>query len=441
VSEPSARQVEEAIRDAARFLERAAAELAPQAAAEIHAGVPELPDVPAVSGQSTAGVRALIAAHARAVQRDVPAEALIVPEETLEHARMYVRRGIGLPVLLRTYRVGHAVMWRLWQGAVDRHAVDPALRLAVRDRAGAMLFGALDVVTGRVVDEYHAERERWSRNAAARRAEAVRDLLDGQPLDLVAASATLGRDLAGRHRAAILWTADDDQDAGARLERAAREVAAAIGRGTPLLVPDGARRLWLWTTPVAESPDAAAPAPGAAAGRAGDHDVVALRADGVSVALGEPGVGADGFRRSHREARAARALARRTGRPAGSTVRWQRAGLLGLLTSDVELARAFAARELGGLDADDDATARLRATLRTFLAEGERSARTAERLAVHPNTIANRLRQAEAALGRPLAVRRAELAAALAIRDGLAGCTGDETAAVDGPQPSSRPAP
>ncbi|WP_320670445.1 PucR family transcriptional regulator [Patulibacter defluvii] len=409
---PDAAQVDEAIRSAAAFLEQAAAELAPRTAAEIHAGVPDLPAALAVTGQSTAGVRELISAIARAVLRGTEPEALVVPEQTLEHARMYVRRGVELPVLLRTYRVGHGVMWRLWTDAVDDQADDPDTRLALRDRAAEKLFGFMDAVTGRVVEEYHAERERWSRSAAARRAATVRDLLDGQPVDPAAAGRTLGRELAGRHVGAVLWTATGEDAAGApaRLERAAAEVAVALGDPRPLLVPVGHRVLWMWATP----------------GPAADHEpagpaATALRGDRVSVALGEPASGVDGFRHSHEEAVAARRVAVVAGRRPGATTRWQRSGLLGLLAVDAELAARFARRELGELDADDDATARLRATLATFLREGAHVARTAERLGVHPNTVGNRLRQCETALGRTIDHRRMELQAALLIRDGLGG--------------------
>lgn len=413
VPEPRPAQVDEAIRSAAAFLEDAAAELAPKTAAEIHAGVPDLPAALAVTSQSTSGVRELISAIARAVLRGTPPDQLIVPEQTLEHARMYVRRGVELPVLLRTYRVGHGVMWRLWTAAVDDQATDAAQRILLRDRAGELLFGFMDAVTGRVVEEYHAERERWSRSAAAQRAATVRDLLDGQPIDPAAAGRTLGRELAGRHVGAVLWTTSGEDAAGApaRLERAASEVAAALGDDRPLLVPVGHRVLWMWATP-ADVGRGRAPA-------SADAGPTTLRADRVSVAFGEPASGVDGFRHSHEEAIAARRVAVLGGRSPGATSHWQRSGLLGLLAVDVELARRFARRELGELDADDDGAARLRATLATFLREGAHVARTAERLGVHPNTIGNRLRQCETALGRTIDHRRSELQAALLIRDGL----------------------
>lgn len=409
---PTPAQLDEAVLAAAAVLETAAGELAPQAAADIHAGVPELPSSLAVTTQTTAGVRELLSAFARAVQRGTPPAELIVPEETLEHARLYVRRGVELPLLLRTYRVGHGVVWRLWIAALDDISPDPAVRLALRDHTTDTLFRFLDVVTGRIVEEYHAERERWSRSAAARRLAMVRELLDGQPVDPAKASGVLRLELRARHVGMVLWTTSGQDEGGGpqRLRRAAEELAASYGDQRPLLVPVGHRVLWAWVGAPDEPPTR--------------PPETTLRPDGVSVAVGEPASGVTGFRHSHEEAQAARRVALLTGRPPGTVVGWQRSGLLGLLAADEELARRFAARELGALAADDDASGRLRATLATYLREGAHVARTAERLGVHANTIGNRLRQAETALARPIDRRRLELQAALLLRDGLAGPDG-----------------
>lgn len=432
MSPPTTAQLDEAVRAAATVLEEAAGELAPQAAADIHAGVPELPKSLAVTTQTTAGVRELLSAFARAVQRGTPPAELIVPEETLEHARLYVRRGVDLSVLLRTYRVGHGVVWRLWIAALDDISPDPTVRLSLRDHTTDTLFRFLDVVTGRIVEEYHAERERWSRSAAARRLAMVRELLDGQPVDPATASSVLRLELRGRHVAMVLWTTSGQDEGGGpqRLRRAAEELASERGGQRPLLVPVGHRVLWAWLA----APDDAPPGPSRSSGAprsvAPDEASSArppertLRSDGVSVAIGEPGSGVAGFRHSHEEAQAARRVALLGGRPPGAVVHWQRSGLLGLLAGDEELARRFAARELGALAADDDVSGRLRATLATYLREGAHVARTADRLGVHANTIGNRLRQAEVALGRPIDRRRQELQAALLLCDGLAGPDG-----------------
>jgi DNA-binding PucR family transcriptional regulator len=91
-----------------------------------------------------------------------------------------------------------------------------------------------------------------------------------------------------------------------------------------------------------------------------------------------------------------------------------------VLLRDRDAARAFAAEELSELAAETRAAAELRETLSAFFATGHDQSRTAEILGVHRNTVAKRLRRAEANLGRPITSRPRELEAALLIADVLA---------------------
>ncbi|MFA4928425.1 MAG: helix-turn-helix domain-containing protein [Patulibacter sp.] len=402
------RRHDEIIRTAALALERDAGSLAAEAATRIQQGMPELPTAFSVTSQSTAAVRELIAVFARSLLRADPTEDLIVPEQALEHGRMFVRRGVDLSALVRTYRVGHAVMWDVWVRVLDVHVADAETRLAVRDATGPAFFRFIDTVAGRVVEEYHAERERWSQSAASRRLETVRDLLDGQPTEIDAASRILGRELRGQHLGFVVWQAPEHDSTGApaRLQRTAQEFAADRGDARPLLVPVGYRVLWGWC--------------GGGRGGASVVDRERPTHDGVRVALGEPGSGIEGFRTTHRQALAARRVAQQAAQ-ATTVTAWTDVAVLGLLSADQELAREFARRELGELHGDDPATVRLRQTLAVFLREGEHVGRTAAQQGIHVNTVTNRLRQCEAAIGRPLAVRRGPLHAALALRDGLVG--------------------
>jgi DNA-binding PucR family transcriptional regulator len=53
--------------------------------------------------------------------------------------------------------------------------------------------------------------------------------------------------------------------------------------------------------------------------------------------------------------------------------------------------------------------------LRVYLEERGARAPTATRLAIHPNTVSNRVRACEALIGRPLGERPVELQVALAL--------------------------
>src|SRR5262249_1408835 len=68
---------------------------------------------------------------------------------------------------------------------------------------------------------------------------------------------------------------------------------------------------------------------------------------------------------------------------------------------------------LGVLADDDEPTARLRETLRVFLAEQGSYKTAAERLVIHKNTLQYRVRKAEESLGRPLATDRLAVELAL----------------------------
>ena len=72
-------------------------------------------------------------------------------------------------------------------------------------------------------------------------------------------------------------------------------------------------------------------------------------------------------------------------------------------------------RELQGLTATDDATARPAGTLRTYLEERSSRSRTAKRLGIHENTVSYRVKQAEEILGRSVDERSLELRVALAL--------------------------
>jgi DNA-binding PucR family transcriptional regulator len=133
----------------------------------------------------------------------------------------------------------------------------------------------------------------------------------------------------------------------------------------------------------------------------------------MRVAVGSPGHGADGFRRSHQEAVLVRRVAERA-RARGIT-HFADVSLDALMTHDLDEARRFVAAELGPLAAADDRTRRLSSTLRVFLEEGASFVRAARRLGVHENTVTYRVRRAEALLGHRVTERQLELRAALRV--------------------------
>jgi DNA-binding PucR family transcriptional regulator len=327
------------------------------------------------------------------------------PQQALDHARSLVRRGASLAVVLRAYRLGHALAWeRLAEAIVE--AVAPADQPPLLARSSRHLFGYIDAICDRIVDEHEAERARWVRSAAAARTDTVGAILDSRPVDRDAASRTLGYELRRHHVGLLLWRDAGPDDVGG-LEEAAGALVSAAGFDDPLLLPVGTL-LWGWVG-TRDVP--------------GEDAMEALRTTRlppqVHAAIGEPAADVDGFRETHREALHAHRVACLAGRRGGSVIRYRSVELEALLAADLPRARRFVARELGALAAADDATTRLRVTLQIFLEENASNVRAARRLGIHQNTVAYRVTRAEELLGRPATQQRLRLQVALQLAQAL----------------------
>jgi hypothetical protein len=333
-----------------------------------------------------------------------PAEA-VPPPAAVEYAREFVRRGMSIDSLLRAYFIGHAAFLRRWMDQLGAEIEDPVARGRAIEEAAAWTFPAIEALTRGIVDRYTDERERWARSSAAVKAEVVRALLADERLDLDDAATRLRYQLDRQHIAYVVWAADDQSSGGdpGLLEQAATELGAPLGTGSPLLVAQGARVMAGWV-------GSREPLDEAAIGglRLSPDDF-----PGLCAAFGATGAGVAGFRSSHREALHARRVAMlRAARPGSVTV-YRDVALAALASADVDHAAAFVRSELGPLVADDDQTRRLAATLRIYLEESRSPRRTAQRLGVHENTIANRIRAVQALLDRPIEERLTELLVAL----------------------------
>lgn len=328
------------------------------------------------------------------------------PPAAVEYARELVRRGFSIDALLRGYFLGHARFFRFVVELLHTEVHDRQALARTIEEAAEWTFGYVQALTRGMVARYGEERERWVRSAAALKSEAVRGLLEGETMDLEAASLQLRYELGRRHLAFVVWSEDGD-DTGTRdlaaLERAALELAGALGITSPLLVPRGPLLLGGWLG-FRDSFD--------------DDALDGLRIDakefpGACAAFGSPGEGVAGFRQSHLEAMQARRVARLARHSPGAVTLYRNVALPALASADIEHARAFVASELGALAGDNDTARRLSATLRVYLEENASPRRTAQRLGVHENTVVNRVRAAEEMLGRPIEPRISELIVAL----------------------------
>ncbi|MFQ6330932.1 PucR family transcriptional regulator [Nocardia sp. CWNU-33] len=361
---------------------------------EIAAELPELVADPELRRDLEASTRG----HLGALLAVLRSERAELPPEAYGLARTLARRGFGVEMLLRLYRVGLRAIHRYFTHAVEQSADDPKLKSDVLVRmwsvASEWLDSAVDLLGPAILEE----RRRWLGGASARRAEVVAAILRSEPKDLANTSRVLGYPLFRVQTAMTLWVEAESEHAG-RLPEIAEALAAILGAGEPLTVPSGEHGLWVWC----------------ATDREPDLELLststALRAaDAVHVAVGMSAVGLAGFRRSHRQAMAAQQLAVAS-RRGQQVTRYCEVELVTMLSADVEAMKDFVCRELRSLIDDNPSTERLRETALAVLVWGIAGA--AKVIPVHKNTVRYRLNQIEALLEHPIDQRRAQVELAL----------------------------
>ncbi len=316
------------------------------------------------------------------------------PQSALDYARRLAQRGVPVSHLLRAYRLGQAECQQLMIEAFARGTDDPAAIVAATVEFSAATFAYIDGLSEHVVQAHADERRRWLQSRAAARSAEVATVLAGDALEVGQAERMLGYELGRTNLGLVGW---GDADV---LQREVRRIATDLGcLREPLVVPSDAGGVWAWLP---------LPRDGA------DPRAVTTSAPGVRLAVGEPAAGLAGFRTTHRQALAARAVALAADEDAGTPVTtYGEAGLVALLRTDLTDLAAWVRDVLGDLARDDDAHERLRETVRVLLAhQGSHTAAAAE-LSVHRNTVLYRLHKAVEARGRPLDDGRLDVEVAL----------------------------
>lgn len=329
---------------------------------------------------------------ARRAEDPPPADA---PLEALDIARTFVRRGIDTDVMYQAYRRGQQVLWRRWLETAETIATGSELA-AVLNPSLDLLFTYIDAVLGHVIAEMQREREQVLGGALARRAETIRLVLDGAPVDVDTASARLGHDLRRHHTALVLWS---DADAPPTALEATAVALARLARvRQPLTLSAGTFVLWGWIA------------------SAGPVDLAGTDpSPGVRVAIGPTRRGAAGFRSSHEAALVIHRLMA-ANPEAGRVTTYDELEVTTLAAQDEPRAKEFVRATLGPLAENTPAAARLRETLRIFLEEAEHGPRTAARLHTHRNTVLQRVARATELLGHQPGERRLAVELALELR-------------------------
>jgi len=387
--------------------------LAPRAA-EISADIYQLivREIPQLRGDKRvltlleASVGENVATMLHVLEHGIDLEKVHAPAAAQEYARRLAQRGVPIAALLRAYRIGSARFQDWCLEELGRSTDQASVISATGLRIAAVTARYIDRVSEELVSAYEAEKENWLRNLSAARAARVRALLSGERTDLESSEAILGYRLRQHHVGVVCWAGDAEAGGGAlaRLERATIELGRrAGGGGRPLFLPQDEASAWAWL-PLGARDTFSLPAAGTCAAEA---------ADGIRFALGAPGAGVAGFRRTHQQALGAHAVALAAGPSGQPLTSFAEVAPLALMSGSIELIRAWVTETLGPLADDDDHHSTLRDTLRVFLQEGGSFKATAERLTLHKNTVQYRVRKAEESLGRPVGEDRLNVGLAL----------------------------
>jgi hypothetical protein len=309
-----------------------------------------------------------------------------VPAGVAAQARRSARHGVRLDTVLRRYIAGN----KLLEEFVMREADDvpsAVLRQILREH-GPQVDRLIEAVS----TEYREELERTRRSSTQKRAERLLRLLaeDGSDDNLQ----DFDYDFSAWHVGMVL--------AGDRVEVALRAFAAQRNYRLLHAVPDQGI-VWGWLGS-ARAPDIA------------DLERYLLEGipEEISMAIGDPRLGLDGWRLTHGEARAAWQVMQH--RPQRLT-RGSDVALLASVLRDETLARSLLETYLAPLAEHGNSGQVFRETLRAYFSAGGNAAAAAAALGVNRHTVQRRIRTVEQVLGRHLQACYAELEVALELDD------------------------
>lgn len=308
-----------------------------------------------------------------------------IPPALLVQARVAARSGVDLDTVLRRYMAGNALLGDFVIEAAESQGAlrGPVLRRLMRTQASVF-----DRLLAAVTDEHRRELEDCHAGDEKHQTELVQKLLEGERID----TAALAYELESTHVGVV---AKGPEAAG---------LIRGLGRTLDyrvLLVDRGGGTLWAWL-----------------GGRRGIdleevRDLASARCPPeVSLAIGEPGEGVEGWRLSHRQACAALPIAMR----GSDTVRYADVALIASMFQDDLLAISLRRLYLDPI-ADGGGGSVLQETLRAYLAAERNVSSAAAVLGVNRHTVSNRLRMVEERLGRPLSSCMADIDAAIRLAD------------------------
>jgi DNA-binding PucR family transcriptional regulator len=327
-----------------------------------------------------------------------PAWSEPIPVEAGAQARRAARAGVSVGAVLRRYVAGHR--------RLGEFVAEETTRLGFSSNESALHHirrtqeALLERLTAAIEHEYDQERQRIGRSPEQRRVELVRRLLDGESVRR-ADLADLGYDLDAWHVGVIAT--------GVRATEALEILKADDHQLLP--VSNSEETVWAWLGGQRELAHA---------------DMERLRLDseptGVSLAVGEPARGIEGWRETHHQAQEALQVVL-LGRQ--KRARYADIAVLTPWLEDPDRARSLIELYLSPLEDLKDGGAVSRQMLRAYFQAGRIVSAAACQLGVDRRTLAYRLRTTEECLGYQLEARLPALEIALRLHDLLNGqdCT------------------
>lgn len=397
-------------------LQPAAADLLAQAhdvaarlVADMQGSLPDvLPDVQ-TAAENILSTEQTLEALARIIEAGADPSQVELPSATIAFAMAGVHRQVRSAALVRSYRIGHEWLWQWMFRRVVGRCPDTADLATAAALLSRWTFAYIDAASTQAEAALEVERERWMRSDLADRAAAISGIVRGEEVNAQRASTRLRYEL-GRHHIGVLAATGvgvDSDDPQRILSRALAALGAAVGAEGTLIHCTGVTTCQAWIS---------------RARAFTAEELTTLAATLIPharIAVGEPGGGLPGFRRSHLEAIQAQRVAALTGRV--GIVRYREISVAALASSDPEHARAFVERVLGPLAQDEESVRLAAEALAVYLDENRSRNRAAARLHVHPNTVAYRVQQAEQILGHSVDAAPLDLRVALAVLPILTG--------------------
>lgn len=314
-----------------------------------------------------------------------PERPLPIPSAVTAQARREARAAISLHISLRRYFVGARILEEFIVAEAD----------GISRKVLGQILGdqgpQIDRLLAAVAAEYEDEFDRGRRSLAQREAERIVELVQS---DSPVVPVDLDFDFTIWHVGAILR--------GREPGPTARTLASRSGCRSLHVVRDR-ETAWVWLSSIR---------------RPSLKNLESLLTEnmppGISVAIGEPREGLEGWRLTHREAEAALRVTLQ--KPQGLT-RGRDVILLAGTMMDETLVRSLLDTYLVPLTRHDDPGHSLLDTLRAYFSAAGNSAAAAVSLGVTRHTVQRRIRRIEEMLGQPLHTCQAELQIALQIEE------------------------